>query len=176
MIRRFILVCLFTTLAGAVARPALALPEIYAGAGVHRFGFGSSASATHSLALGAGVDDLFRGFGLGVNAYMPFTDFPSSDPVINLDLRYSIFKIPFLRVFAGVGAGTKRSTLKAYTNAPAGSTAGSTVTKTESWGGALEAFIGARVSLGLWFVGLDIGAAKWEDFQPYGILTAGLTF
>ncbi len=168
MIRRFILVCLFTTLAGAVARPALALPEIYAGAGVHRFGFGSSASATHSLALGAGVDDIFRGFGLGVNAYMPFTDFPSSDPVINLDVRYSIFKIPFLRVFAGVGAGAKRSTSSV--------TDLKTVTKTSTWGGAMEAFVGARVSMGLWFLGLDIGAAKWEEFQPYGILTAGLTF
>lgn len=171
MFRRFILVCLFATVAATVARPALALPEIYAGAGFHRFGFGSSASATHSLALGAGVDDLLKGFGFGVNAYMPWDDF--SNPVINADLRYSIFKIPFLRVFAGAGVGARRSELKSYIQAS--STSSATTTTSTSWDAAVQGFVGARVSLGLWFVGLDIGGARWAEWQPYGILTVGVT-
>ena len=162
--RRALLVCALALVAGALPRPAQALPEIYAGAGLHRFGLDKVSGGGNSLAVSAGVDDLLKGFGVGLNAYVP-----GADVVVNADLRYSILKVPFLRIFAGIGAGAQRTTaeLKATTTTPK--------TSTTSWGTVLEGFVGARVSFGTYFVGLDVGGARWASTQPYGILTVGLT-
>lgn len=162
--RRALLVCALALIAGALARPAQALPEVYAGAGIHRFGIDKFSGGSNSLAIGVGVDDLLKGFGVGLNAYVP-----GADVVVNADLRYSILKVPFLRIFAGIGAGAQRSTteLKA--------TLTTAKTSTTSWGAVVEGFVGARVSIGTYFVGLDVGGARWSSIEPYGILTVGLT-
>lgn len=162
--RRLLLAFVFVALSFAFVRPVQALPEIYVGAGVHQFGMLGSTASAHSLAVGAGVDDLLKGLGVGVNAYVP-----GENVVVNADLRYSLFKVPFLRVYAGIGAGTQRTTSKIA------ATTVSSATETSGWGAVFEGFIGARVSVGTYFAGLDIGAARWADVQPYGTLTVGLT-
>ncbi len=151
--RSIVLTILAVTLLLCAARPAQALPEPYAGIGLHTFGLPGKDSTTYSGMLEGGVDDIIAKFGLGARL-----ELPDWRTILDLQLRYSLFKVPFIRVFVGAGAGIQRYA---------------------GWNGTFEGFVGARLSLGLPYIGATIGVAHWggtDTTNPYGTLSLGLSF
>jgi len=152
---------LISVLLALEARPAIALPEVYGGLGARSYGMPGSDKGAYSGTLEAGVDAIFANLGLGVRV-----DNPTWQPAVAVQLRYSVFKIPFVRIFAGVGGGVERGG-----NDKPGS-------KDLSWNGTYEVFAGARVSMGLPYLGLNVGGAKSyygpDGFQLFSTLTIGL--
>lgn len=116
----------------ALARPASALPEIYAGLGATMAGVPSAKFEGLGFGVEAGVDDIFASLGLG--AQVDFIDF---DPALTAELRYSIIKVPFVRLYTGLGVGVAGLS-----------------TETTGTGGA---FIGARISIIAIYVGIKLG-------------------
>ena len=154
--RRILVLCVL--LSSLLALPVWAVPGLgapYVGIGTHTYGgiFGQS-GVNYGGTLEAGIDDLFKSFGLGVRLDSP--TFKTFNPTANIELRYSIFSVPFLRIVGGVFGG---------------------VQKNVGLDGMYGFFGAARVSLGLPYVGVNIGAQGGNGyFTPYGQLTLGVVF
>ncbi len=156
---RFLMsVLLMSVFLALAARPAAALPEIYGGLGVRSYALPGSDSAAYAGTLEAGVDAIFSDIGAGLRV-----DTPQWKPAVAVQLRYSVLKVPFARIFAGIGGGVERA--RVDSNAL-------------SWNGTFEVFAGARVSMGLPYLGLNVGGAKSHygdnGFQLFSTLTVGL--
>jgi hypothetical protein len=132
-----------------VPRAAQALPELYAGLGA------SAARQPNNLSdlgfvMQAGVDSIVAGLGAGLQADV------ASKTALTAELRYSLLKIPLIRVFAGVSAG-----LQGFTSSPSGT---------------VGAFAGARFSIGVPYVALQLGGVYADgNVSPKGLLTLGIS-
>lgn len=145
------------------ARDASAIgPELYAGLGVRTLDLPGGDRTDYSGTLEAGIDNIIADIGAGLRI-----DTPRWKPAVALQLRYTLLSLPLVRLLAGAGAGVERS--------PNGSGGNS-----YSWNGTYEVFAGARFSMGLPYLGLNIGGAKSnfgsEGFQLFSTLTVGLAF
>lgn len=154
--RRLIVLCALLT--SFLALPALAIPgigAIYGGIGTHTYGgFIGQSGTSYGGTLELGIDDLLKKFGLGVRFDLP--TFKSFTPAANLELRYSIFSVPFFRVIGGVFGG---------------------VQKDVGMNGIYGVFGAARVSLGLPYIGLNLGAqGVGTNLSGFGQLTVGVVF
>lgn len=143
------------------ARDAAAIgPELYAGLGVRTFDLPGGDKTDYSGTLEAGIDNIIADIGAGLRI-----DSPKWKPAVSVQARYSLFKMPFVRLLIGAGAGVERSP----------NASGST---NYSWNGTYEVFGGARFSMGLPYLGLNIGGAKSnfgsDGFQMFSTLTLGL--
>jgi len=137
-------------IATLAARPAQAW-ELYAGAGV-----GATQKPREfrdmAILLQAGVDDIVKGLGVGGHGR-----FTTGGPGAALEVRYSLFKIPLLRAFVGASVGLDGLTTQLS--------------------GRYGAFAGARLSLGLPFVGAQVGANyATGKITPEGLVSVGLCF
>ncbi len=145
-------------LSSLFALPAVALPGIgapYVGIGTHTYGgFPGVSNVNYGGTLELGIDDLLKSFGIGLRMDLP--TFKSFDPAANIELRYSVFSVPFVRLLAGVFAG---------------------VQKNVGLDGTYGFFGAARFSLGLPYLGINLGAQGGNGyFTPYGQLTLGVVF
>lgn len=144
---RLLLVSVFALPVLCLAAPAHALPEPYVGIGV----FGSKANGGTSYAglVEGGADALYSDFGAGLRVDVG----KSLDPALTAELRYSILKLPFIRLLAGGGFGVVART----------------------WNGSVNAWVGGRVSLGVPYLGLRVGVETPGGVHPFSTLTFGLS-
>ena len=152
--RRIIVLCALLT--SFLALPAHALPglgEFYAGVGTHTYGgFPGQSGINYGGTIETGIDSIAMSkFGLGLRLDMP--TFSPLTTATNLELRYSIFTVPFVRLLAGVWAG---------------------FSKQDGFVGTYGAFGAARVSLGLPYIALNLGGQGVSDhFTAFGQITIG---
>jgi len=133
-----------------VARPAAALlPEPYVGIGAAGARYGSELGVAFTAE--AGVDDIISSLGVGLRV-----ELPSFDPILLAELRYSIIKLPFVRLLAGLHGGVEHTT--------------------KDWNGALGAFVGGRVSLGVPYLAATVGVSSAGEIHPYATVTLGVSF
>lgn len=138
-----------------IAKPAHAIPGIgqfYAGLGPRTYnGFPGQPTAYFAGTVELGLDDVLAHFGIGARADI----FTSLDTAYSVELRYSIFSVPFFRFLAGISGGVK-------------SGVGLT--------GTYAAFLGVRASLGLPYVGLNLGfqGNGTEEHNGFGALMFGV--
>lgn len=163
MKRVLLLVLLALPLAFA-ARPVLAVPAIgepYVGLGARSYGLPGSDGVGYAGTLEGGVDAiLLSNYGAGLRV-----DFPAWKPSAVVQFRYSILKVPFIRLFAGLGGGFEQVRTGANNSL--------------KWNGIYELFVGARVSLGVPYLGVDVGGAnsayKTDGFDLFSKITLGVS-
>ena len=156
IVRRFIVLC--ALLGSFLALPAFAIPGVgalYAGVGTHTYsGFPGQASTSYGGTLEFGLDDLVAKFGLGVRLDLP--TFKSFDPAANIELRYSVFSVPMFRALVGAFGGVQKGV---------------------GFNGMYGLFAAARVSLGLPYIGLNLGGQGVNsDLSAFGQITLGVVF
>jgi hypothetical protein len=154
--RALLIVLAMVTVAG-VARPAAALPEAYVGLGARTYGLPGTAGVRYAGSLEAGADAIYNDLGLGLRI-----DVPDLNPSFMAQFRYSVLKLPTVRLLAAGSLGVQKP--------PSG----------YEFSRAYELLLGARASLGLPYVGLDLGGANnWPDvkqFKLFAKLTVGFSF
>ena len=127
---------------------------VHAGLRVAHLG---TSSVRYAGSLEFGADAIYDGVGLGLRI-----DVPDLNPSFMAQIRYSVFYLPTLRLLAAASLGVQKP--------PSG----------YEFNRAYELLLGARASLGVPYVGLDVGGANnWPDvreFKPFGKLTVGLSF
>ncbi len=154
--RRIIVLC--ALLSSLLALPAFAIPGIgalYGGIGTHTYGgFPGQSTTSYGGTLELGWDDMIQKFGFGVRFDLP--TLKAFDPAANVELRYSIVSVPFFRLVAGVFGGVKKDV---------------------GFSGTYGAFGAARVSLGLPYIGLNLGVQGVNsDVSAFGQMTVGVVF
>ncbi len=154
--RRLILLCAHLT--SFLALPAFAIPGIgalYGGIGTHTYGgFIGQSGTSYGGTLELGIDDVVAKLGFGLRFDLP--TFKTFSPAANIELRYSLFSVPFFRVIGGVFGG---------------------VQKDVGLNGVYGVFGAARVSLGLPYLGLNLGLqGVGSDLSGFGQLTVGVVF
>jgi hypothetical protein len=158
--KRVLLLLLLLAPIALAARPASALPEAYAGLGVRSYDLPGADGNQYAGSLEGGVDDVLSNIGAGLRI-----DLPDWKPAAVVQLRYSVFKIPFVRIIAGLGGGVERAR-----------TGGSS---SLSWNGTYELFAGARFSLGLPYLAVNLGGASSKygpsGFQMFSTITLGVS-
>jgi hypothetical protein len=154
---RVVLAAVAVLCACALARPAAALPEGYVGLGVRSYGLPGTSNVRYAGSLEAGADAIYDGLGLGLRI-----DTPDLNPSFMAQVRYSIIKVPTVRVLAAASLGVQKP--------PSG----------YEFNRAYELLLGTRASLGLPYIGLDLGGANnWPDvrqFKLFAKLTVGFSF
>ena len=154
--RRIIVLC--ALLSSLFALPAFAIPGVgalYGGIGTHTYmGFPGQSSAYYGGTLEFGIDDLLQKFGLGVRFDLP--SFKAFTPAANLELRYSILSVPFFRLYGGAFGGVRKDV---------------------GMDGTYGVFAGARVSLGLPYLSVNLGGqGQNTHLDPFGQITLGVVF
>ncbi len=152
------IIVLFALLTSLFALPAFAIPgigAIYGGIGTHTYhGFPGQAGTDYGATLELGIDDIFSKIGFGVRFDLP--SFASFNPAANLEVRYSIVSVPFFRVIGGAFGGVQKNF-------------GTT--------GIYGVFGAARVSLGLPYLGVNLGfQGQNTDLSAFGQVTVGAVF
>lgn len=150
---RLLFALALTATALGLARPAHALPEPYVGIGA--FGSKDGDSSLFAAELEGGVDAIYSGLGVGARVELPL----SFKPGLTAELRYTIIKLPFVRLLGGVGGGVVK---------------GDDPVKSD-WAGTANAFVSGRVSLGLPYVAVRLGVAVPNGVSLFGTLTFGIS-
>ena len=154
MTRQLIIVLAFLSVSAAAAAPAHALlPEPYVGLGTRTFGL-PSGSAGWALSLEGGADAILSDMGAGIRVDFPFKSL--GNPLIAAQFRYSILKIPFIRILAGAEGGVIKGS--------------------KSMDGTFGAWLGARASLGLPYVNLNLGYSYAGKAELFSVITIGMSF
>lgn len=138
-----------------LAVPVWAIPgvgEFYAGGGARTYGgFPGQPAASYMGTVEVGLDDVVAKLGAGLRLDVP----KSLQPGLALELRYSILSLPFFRLLGGVSGGAFKGG--------------------DAWAKTYSAFLGARISLGLPYVGASVGLQGVEkDMAGFGALTVGI--
>ncbi|MSP93047.1 MAG: hypothetical protein EXR79_14805 [Myxococcales bacterium] len=153
MTRLFLAVLAFLAVSAAAAPAHALLPEPYVGLGTRTFGL-PSGNAGWALSLEGGADAIFSDMGAGIRVDFPFDSF--GNPLIAAQFRYSILKVPFIRILAAAEGGVIKGS--------------------KSMDGTFGAWLGARASLGLPYLNLNLGYSYAGKAELFSVITIGMSF